>query len=724
MASPLLDFKKFKHVKSDDKSTTLQHKDGHVLTIAHNVLSSANREQLKALSKMPAQDATEGQKQESQDSNQYGKVIMKAEGGKPVPRDFPGNGGNVPQMAEGGRQMLADGTTDLQPKTVMGIPIYGTGLAEADQVKHLPPRQPAQYQPTDLQSADWFDPAVIAQAKAEKAARDAQQQPQTQPQQPQQPQPQPQPQAQGGQIRQKYAEAGKVQYGPPEAQPPMPDVSGLPQGRGVPQMQQPDPEQQVITPAAQQAMGWLMSPSGMPDSAVPAADVAATKADAAADGFEQKKEEAEKVADVARDDAANSAEPLPQPKQIDAAGLAQEGLSQEQEGEQTKAAAVQQQAKDSAQALEHDVKQKQDIQDWHTKSFQELNNERQALQSDIQKGFVDPNKFWTGDENGNGSHSRIAAGIGMVLAGFNPTSRPNAAIDFLNHQIDRNVDAQKTNLNAKNNLLAMNLQQFRNLQDASDMTRVMQADVVKSQLMQAANQNAGQFAKAAAQSATGQIDAKYQPIFMNLQMRQMMQGLGNGGVTTPGSTGKALSYLDMANPQAAKDYRARYYAPFDVPGGKSIADREIPEADRNQLNAQSILDAKGKDILAFIGQHSGTWNPQTRAVAAQKVEEMKNFYNDSIHGGALTEGRLGWYDEQFKKHPTDILAQMMGNTDKLKEMVSSNEARKNMTLKSYGLRPPPGQQQPQQQQHPHEGKTGTLKDNTRVKMTNGVWKPI
>lgn len=49
MASPLLDFKKFKHVKSDDKTTTLRHQDGHELTLHHKALSKDNQKQLQAM---------------------------------------------------------------------------------------------------------------------------------------------------------------------------------------------------------------------------------------------------------------------------------------------------------------------------------------------------------------------------------------------------------------------------------------------------------------------------------------------------------------------------------------------------------------------------------------------------------------------------------------------------------------------------------------------------
>jgi hypothetical protein len=93
--SPLLDFSKFKHVKSDDKATTLQHKDGHVLTINHSVLSKDNQAQLKA---MADSSQTDADKEEA--ASPYGKVIQKYEGGGAVDEYGypvkPGSSGGTP----------------------------------------------------------------------------------------------------------------------------------------------------------------------------------------------------------------------------------------------------------------------------------------------------------------------------------------------------------------------------------------------------------------------------------------------------------------------------------------------------------------------------------------------------------------------------------------------------------------------------------------------------
>lgn len=62
-----LDPKMYKHVKTDDKTTTLKHKQGHLVTIAHNVLSPRMQTQLKALANVGKENQTNTQAQEAQD---------------------------------------------------------------------------------------------------------------------------------------------------------------------------------------------------------------------------------------------------------------------------------------------------------------------------------------------------------------------------------------------------------------------------------------------------------------------------------------------------------------------------------------------------------------------------------------------------------------------------------------------------------------------------------
>lgn len=514
----------------------------------------------------------------------------------------------------------------------------------------------------------------------------------------------------GGPVR-KMADGGQPDIDPSLLTPQQPP-------QGMPEFQPLDPEKPVIAPQLDQAKSWLMSPAGSQiDTQVSPADVAATKANADVDALKEKENQAQVVASAADQNAAAQAPSMQSPE-----GLAQRGLSQEIQGAQELGKAQGALGEAQAGALQQDAARKQDIANHYQQSFQELNGERQAHIADIQQGYIDPDQYWKGDANGNGSHSKIAAGIGMILAGFNPTNRPNAAIEFLNHQLDRNIDAQKANLGAKNNLLTANLHQFQNLKDATDMTRVMQADVIKSQLEQAAAKAQTPIAQAQAKSAIGQIDAKYQPIFMQLQIRQMMKGLGNGGTQAPGSVGAMLSGLDMMSPEQAKSYRERYYQPYDIPGGKSIADRPITPADRTSLASYDKFDAAAKNLNQLIerSKGKGALNPIERNAAAQQAMVLQSLFREGTLGTVYKAGEQPLLDKAIDGQPLGLV-HYFTEQPKLEGLMKSNEMMKNTTLDNYGLRPP----QSKQTSNPMEGKTiSNKKTGQRLVMKNGAWVPV
>lgn len=81
-----LDLKQFKHVKSDKNSTTLQHKDGHQLTLAHKALSPEFQAQLQSL----GASAKNAQTPLEQDQMKH-KMADGGTAGSQVKYDRPGN---------------------------------------------------------------------------------------------------------------------------------------------------------------------------------------------------------------------------------------------------------------------------------------------------------------------------------------------------------------------------------------------------------------------------------------------------------------------------------------------------------------------------------------------------------------------------------------------------------------------------------------------------------
>ena len=376
--------------------------------------------------------------------------------------------------------------------------------------------------------------------------------------------------------------------GPAPAPPP-----GIPFGRSEPQMAPTDPEKEMITPIVQkgleQAKLYAMTPAGMPVPNVMDRP----------DAVQQTVKTKPIVPSASTQDQGSLTSAAPSmagvPDATDQAyGMLDKGLKAGLAGNDQLAQAVAAQNNANFKAYEISKAQQDDLQTTYNKHVAENTDEYNNFIKDYQDGHIDPELYWTGDASGHGSHSKLVAGIGMILAGFNPSNKPNAAIDFLKYQMDKNIDAQVQNLNKQHNLVAANLQRFHNIKDATDMSRAMQAGMVATQLAQDAAKSGSKAAMAQAELAKSKLYQDYQPLFMRASMMQTMRNLYSGGSRVPGAVGAGINSLSAIDRESANDLRNKYYAPYDVPGGKSVADRPIPEEVRRELNAQDILDQKEK----------------------------------------------------------------------------------------------------------------------------------
>jgi hypothetical protein len=785
-----LDLKQFKHVKSDDKSHTLQHRDGHLLTLATKPLSKDTQAQLAALAQAANSSKKPTDKAEAKEDKQMladGGDIEPAQSavGQQIQRDqlmqnpdpMRGIDPNAP-MVQPPQKVGTGPAADMDPandayndyqskilKDKMGSIMYEPTAADyletiAGGQMTAQERRDAAMNAANMagsigkvgQQASRMVLSPVAQkgldreimqaqkmlisgekkqaeiaakvnaAREARAAAKAAMQPKPAPAQP--------PIAQqvdeigqmikpavptlkasgfagGGEVRE-YAEGtDDVQ---PAEQAPAPDFqpSGMPMTMG-PSGVNPGSENMPAPPpperlSPQQLMEKEMAANAakLPPSSEDLAKAAKLEAEAQAAKAEGEAKAAQEKA-AAIPAPKKSGTPDMQQSMNSIFPLAQQSIQGMAKSQEAQAIQQQKAYEEQAQA------QATAAQDFKNR-YQALEQERQAHIEDIKNGHIDPDKYWTGDANGNGSHSRLLAGIGMIIAGFNPTASPNAAMEFLNKQIDRSIDAQKANLSSKQNLLSANLQQFHNLRDAQDMTRIMMNDAVANKINLAAAKAAGPQAQAQAQMAMSQLHKQNYELQMQMMMRSVMTHPADDPMV-------AAQQVQMLRMNGQNDIANNLESKI-VP---NVGVAKIPvSADvRGQITAMKVLDDKGRDLLNFIRQNSGTMNPSKRAVVQQKVEEMKNFYNDSIKGGALTEGRLAWYDEQFKKTPTDIIPQLLGNTARLNEMVESNHARYNTLIGQHGL---PLAAKPQQAPMYKEGQTGKDSNGNPIVFSNGHWR--
>lgn len=758
MSKISLDLKKFKHVKSDDKSTTLQHQDGHTLTIAKNALSPHFQQQLEALSKISKDAATSTQANEAK-NQQMAKGGMAEEhikkSGEKIGERFKKASEDVKQygspehkqkLQEAHDKVINQIRESDKPKLSEG------GMAEEcyeeggliDQAKKAFSGSFGEYkEPSDADKKEGNKPSP--KIDPEKAAA-----------------------AQKSMQENRYADGGDIE----ENRPPKKDVPDLDVTKMYPTQQvssAPDynlmykKEVEGLTnptpPPGPPMVGPTPPPSSSPDQIQGLAleRVARQKqADEQIDINKQKQLQNDyKVAlDNYNKKVAMGIDPgekpippdsLQEQKQdlsptpttpvqmsdsqaapmaaapsdkYDPEGLLKQGYKGALKGIEAEAAAKGALGEEQAKQYNNAVQAQQEAKQSFSNEFQKLDAERQAHIQDINAGHIDPEKYWN-------DHSKIASGIGMILAGFNPTNSPNAALNFLKFQMENNLKAQETNLNSKQNLLRANLEQFHNLRDATDMTRIMQHDIVANQLASAASKAQTPLAKAAGMQAAAKLKMDVAPMFQQFAMRRALMNLSNGDSSNPDAVEKMIGMMNaMGMGEQAKFYQDRL-----IPG-MGLAKVPVPQEIRQELIAKKQYDQKAKEYVDFAKKHSMNWanlNLADRAAISSQGAAMganlQSLYRNKIKGGVYKKGEQEFIQQIIPDNPANWAASLNA-IPKVEQTIHDNTADLSSTAQGYGIPVRQSQQQAAPSAHPLEGKTASDNKGNQIIMKNGKWVPL
>lgn len=702
-----LDLSKFSHVSHDDKSHTLKHYEGHTITLATKALSKANREALKGIADRHAEKMANGGEvkkkltgvevdeaakgvdyankyREQGDASpngvvievnkdkkpNYGKVTdpkgqkprVFAEGGevkKPNPSEMTWDNltsgiksavapSPTPQPTAGpvntkyGRSKYAEGGNvedeqpiipmslaadpNAQPTIPMTNPSPGSGLPDLTNTGIQDTLTAIDRYPQErmdhMKSMGYTDPmdekAILSKLGEEKNAREAGAVQRTQ-----------------DEYKQSTAKTNASL-----------DLIKQKQALGIalsPEEQATLTQQQTPLAQEQQSM--------QPDAGV----------QAAANQMQQQP--------VVKGDG------IPSPE-----GMLGQGYKSELAGINAQAKAQGALGQEQAGLLRDQVVAQEQAKAHYQDTYNNLEQERQALMADIQEGHVDPNKYWTGDKDGNGGHSKMMAGIGMILAGFNPTTQPNAAINFLKQQMDMNLQAQVKNLDSKQNLLSMNLRQFGNLKDATEMTRIMQNDMVVNQLQAAAAKAQSPMAKAAAMQAAGKLQMDSAPQFQQFAMRRAMMQMANssGGNQSPQAVEQMLGMMRVMNPEMAKSMEARY-----VPG-VGLGTVPIPESARTEIIGKQSFDKAAQHYVDWVKQNAGSMNPAKINAGATMAAELQGMYRQAVKGGVYKEGEQEFIEKLIPSDPAQFIGSIR-TLPKVQELLKSNQMQLNQLKSGYGL---------------------------------------
>lgn len=158
---------------------------------------------------------------------------------------------------------------------------------------------------------------------------------------------------------------------------------------------------------------------------------------------------------------------------------------------------------------------------------------------EIRDQQIDPNKY-LGDLSTMGKASTV---LGLIFGGIGgglQRTGQNLALDTLNKLIDRDIAAQKANLDKKTSLLSSYYNQLGDMRTAENMARATMLDQFSNQLKGEAAKSQDPIAKARANQALGQLQMQTAQIIAQTGARQTMMGAAEGKQADPALVIKAI----------------------------------------------------------------------------------------------------------------------------------------------------------------------------------------
>lgn len=244
-----------------------------------------------------------------------------------------------------------------------------------------------------------------------------------------------------------------------------------------------------------------------------------------------------------------------------------------------------------------------------------------AALSDVKNGHINPKAYM---EN-MGTEQKVATGIGLFLGGLSTpfTHQGNPAMDFLNKQIDRDVEAQKANQNTKMNVYNAYLEQYKNAAIAENMTRATQAAIYGSKIKDAAEKNGSAMATANAQMALGQLQQQIYPLIQKANFLQQTDAIdrraqGNGQLSAL-EPEKLVQYSGAP----AEDQNKMYEEIKNAKNINNVRQPSLDAFDRAANEVRPLSGGTGSSLTAFVPGMESPGQKAWSGLANTTVKEIE-----------------------------------------------------------------------------------------------------
>lgn len=153
----------------------------------------------------------------------------------------------------------------------------------------------------------------------------------------------------------------------------------------------------------------------------------------------------------------------------------------------------------------------------------QLDQDQAKFNADHNNGMIDTDRYLKNMSTGG----KIMTAIGLILGGMGSglTHGPNLAFNYLQGQIDKDIDAQKTDVNSHFNY---NLQKYKNAKDAYEMTKLQSLTALESHLRTVSDQTADPLAKARIAQVNGMTLNQIAQLKHQIAITKAQQAAFNG----------------------------------------------------------------------------------------------------------------------------------------------------------------------------------------------------
>lgn len=371
-------------------------------------------------------------------------------------------------------------------------------------------------------------------------------------------------------------------------------------------------------------------------------------------------------------------------------------------------------------------KQNQQMQDLHAK-YEELgsnlHHKFENLSAEVEKGIIDPHRWWDSKSTG----SKVLTAIGMMFAGagIGAGGHPELAGKAIDEAVNRDIDAQKHNLNNKNTLLGKYMDMYNSLPQAEAAARLTMNAGIEGLL----KQNAAKLGSASAvNTALQSIAARRQALLPQMEalakgqvMGQMYEGMsGPQQVSNDAEQAyqQRMEHMRVLNPDLGKDMENKY-----LPGvGASRV--PVPDKLREEISTRKDLSDKLAQLEIFAKKHQGTTMDrsivnQGKAMAAQ----VQDAYRTAHQQGVFKESEKNFLESILHADPTAFLADIR-TIPGYRQARKFNDETVKQYYKSYGIKPFEGHSGIQEASQSTQPQIAVnKKTGERIIQQNGKWVP-